>query len=43
MILRVMDNIVIANGWIGSGESNFPEAYGEQLDLLGPVRVERGY
>jgi hypothetical protein len=43
LVLCIMDNILIANGWIGSGELSFPEAYGEELDMLGPIKVGRGY
>ena len=25
------------------GELNFPEAYGEELEVLGPLKVGRGY
>jgi hypothetical protein len=38
-----MDNIVITDGWIGSAELSFPEAHGEELDMLGPVKVGFGY
>jgi hypothetical protein len=43
LILCVMDNIVITDGWIGSAELSFPEAHGEELDMLGPVKVGFGY
>jgi hypothetical protein len=33
----------VTNGWIGSGELSFPEAHGEELDMLGPIKVGRGY
>ena len=43
LVLCIMDNILITDGWIGSGELSFPEAHGEELDMLGPVKVGRGY
>jgi hypothetical protein len=43
LVLCVMDNIEITNGWIGSGELSFPEAHGEELDMLGPIKMGRGY
>jgi Acetoacetate decarboxylase (ADC) len=43
LVQCVMDNILVTNGWIGSGELSFPEAHGEELDLLGPIKVGRGY
>jgi hypothetical protein len=39
----VMDNILITNGWIGCGELKFPETHGEELNLLGPIKMGRGY
>jgi Acetoacetate decarboxylase (ADC) len=43
LVLCAMDNILVTNGWIGSGELSFPEAHGEELDMLGPIKVGRGY
>jgi Acetoacetate decarboxylase (ADC) len=43
LVLCIMDNILVTNGWIGSGELSFPEAHGEELDMLGPIKVGRGY
>jgi Acetoacetate decarboxylase (ADC) len=43
LVLCVMDNILVTNGWIGLGELCFPEARGEELDMLGPIKVGRGY
>jgi acetoacetate decarboxylase len=37
------DHLLITNIWIGEGELNFPEAYGEELEVLGPLKVGRGY
>jgi hypothetical protein len=43
LVLCIMDNILITDGWIGSAELIFPEAHGEELDMLGPIKVGRGY
>jgi hypothetical protein len=37
------DHLQITNVWIGEGDLSFPEAYGEELEVLGPLRVGRGY
>src|SRR5258708_3322261 len=29
--------------WMGEGELSFAEAYGEELEVLGPLKVGRGY
>ena len=43
-LVRVVANhFLITNIWIGEGELNFPEAYGEELEMLGPLKVGRGY
>jgi hypothetical protein len=36
------DQLLITNIWIGEGDLSFPEAYGEELEVLGPLRVGRG-
>ncbi|MDB5553467.1 MAG: Acetoacetate decarboxylase [Rhizobium sp.] len=43
LVRCVSDNLLITNIWIGDGELSFPEAYGEELELLGPLKVGRGY
>ena len=43
LVLCIMDNILIIDGWVGSAELIFPEAHGEELDMLGPIKVGRGY
>jgi hypothetical protein len=43
LVLCIMDNILITDGWIGSAELVFPEVHGEDLDMLGPIKVGRGY
>jgi hypothetical protein len=43
LVRCVSDHLVITNIWIGEGELCFPEAYGEELEVLGPLKVGRGY
>ena len=43
LVRCVSDHLVITNIWIGEGERCFPEAYGEELEVLGPLKVGRGY
>jgi acetoacetate decarboxylase len=39
----ISDHLLITNIWIGEAELSFPEAYGEELEVLGPLKVGRGY
>jgi hypothetical protein len=43
LVRCVPDRLRITNIWIGSGELSFPEAYGEELEMLGPLKVGRAY
>jgi acetoacetate decarboxylase len=43
LVRCVSDRLQITNIWIGDGDLNFPEAYGEELEMLGPLKVGRGY
>jgi acetoacetate decarboxylase len=43
LVRCVLDRLLITNIWIGEGELNLPEAYGEELEVLGPLKVGRGY
>jgi hypothetical protein len=43
LVRCVSDRLLITDIWIGAGELNFPEAYGEELEVLGPLKVGRGY
>jgi Acetoacetate decarboxylase (ADC) len=38
-----IDDLLLTNLWVGEGELIFPEAHGEELDMLGPIRVGRGF
>jgi acetoacetate decarboxylase len=43
-IVRCMiDSLLVTNLWIGEGELSFPETHGEELDMLGPIKVGRGF
>jgi Acetoacetate decarboxylase (ADC) len=39
----ISDHLLITNVWIGEAELIFPEAYGEELELLEPLKVGREY
>jgi acetoacetate decarboxylase len=43
LVRCVSDLLLITNVWIVAGELDFPEAYGEELEVLGPLKVGRGY
>jgi hypothetical protein len=43
LVRCVSNHLVITDIWIGEGELNFPEAYGEELEMLGPLKVGRAY
>jgi Acetoacetate decarboxylase (ADC) len=43
LVRCISDDILITNIWIGEGELVFPEAWGEELEILGPLRVGRGF
>jgi hypothetical protein len=43
LVRCVSDRPLITNVWTGDGELDFPEAYGEELEVLGPLKVGRGY
>jgi hypothetical protein len=37
-----LGDVLIGNIWVGEGALVFPEAHGEELEMLGPIRVGRG-
>lgn len=43
LVRSVADDLLITNIWVGEGELDFPEAYGEELEMLGPLKVGRGF
>ncbi|MBC9032655.1 acetoacetate decarboxylase family protein [Sphingomonas sp. JC676] len=42
LVLCISKNISFTNIWIGDGQLTFPEVYGEELDILAPIKVGRG-
>lgn len=42
IVRSVIENVSQTNIWVGDGELAFPEVFGEELDILAPIRVERG-
>jgi acetoacetate decarboxylase len=43
LVRCVSNHLLITDIWSGAGELNFPEAYGEELEVLGPLKVGRGH
>jgi Acetoacetate decarboxylase (ADC) len=43
LVRCIMNNLLITNLWVGEGELIFPETHGEELDILGPIKVGRGF
>jgi hypothetical protein len=43
LVRCMLDNLLITNLWVGEGELSFPETCGEELDMLGPIKVGRGF
>jgi acetoacetate decarboxylase len=43
LVRCVSNQLLITNIWTGEGELDFPEAYGEELEVLAPLKVGRGY
>ena len=43
LAMSVMDNLTVAEAWIGEGELHLPEAHGEELHALAPKRVVSGF
>jgi acetoacetate decarboxylase len=43
LVRCVSDRLLITDIWVGEGALDFPEAYGEELEVLGPLKVGRGY
>jgi hypothetical protein len=42
LVRCVLENVVITNIWVGEGALAFPETFGEELDILAPIKVGRG-
>jgi hypothetical protein len=43
LVRCISNHLLITNIWVGESELSFPEAYGEELEVLGPLKVGRGY
>jgi acetoacetate decarboxylase len=43
LTMSLTDNLAIVDVWAGSAELKLPEVAGEELHLIAPVRVGRGY
>jgi acetoacetate decarboxylase len=43
LVRCISNHLLITNIWIGESALNFPEAFGEELEVLGPLKVGRGY
>ena len=43
LVRGISTDLLITDIWMGEGELDFPEAYGEELDILAPLKVGRGY
>jgi acetoacetate decarboxylase len=43
LVRCIMNDLLIANLWVGEAELIFPETHGEELDMLGPIKVGRGF
>ena len=42
LVRCVSNHLMITDIWTGEGQLSFPEAYGEELEMLGPLKVGRG-
>ncbi len=42
LVRCVLEDVSLTNIWLGDGELTFPEVYGEELDVLAPLKVGRG-
>ena len=43
LVMAIYDNQTITDAWAGTGELDFPEAQGEELHALNPVRTGAGF
>ena len=42
LVRCALENVSLTNIWVGEGLLAFPEVYGEELEVLAPIRVGRG-
>ena len=43
LVRSKIDDLLVTNLWVGEGKLIFPETHSEELDMLGPIRVGRGF
>jgi hypothetical protein len=43
LVRCVIGDVLITDIWIGEGALVFPEVHGEELEMLGPIKVGRGF
>jgi hypothetical protein len=43
LTMSLTDNLAIVDVWAGSAELRMPEVRGEEMHLIAPLRVGRGY
>ena len=43
LTMSLTDNLAIVDVWAGSAELRIPEVQGEDIHLIAPLRVGRGY
>jgi hypothetical protein len=43
LTMSLTDNLAIVDVWAGSAELRIPEVQGEEMHLIAPLRVGRGY
>lgn len=43
LVRSVSHHPLVTDIWTGKADLHFPEAYGEELEMLGPLKVGRGY
>jgi len=43
LVRCISKDLLITNIWMGEGELDFPETCGEELDILAPLKVGRGF
>jgi acetoacetate decarboxylase len=42
LVRCILENVSLTNIWVGEGALDFPEVFGEELDVLAPIKVGRG-
>jgi acetoacetate decarboxylase len=42
LVRCIFENVVMTDIWVGEGALAFPETFGEELDILAPIKIGRG-